>query len=96
MLWILVAISFMNLNPERQRGGLTNHWSETQIQPGPNDQKSNAFDDSFRTYFGEKGVAAVERALNLLAKHPIDVNPAPSGSRGNLDFLTNPLGIGER
>ena len=37
-----------------------------QMKPPSTSQITYAFDDSFREYFGEQGVAAVEQALQIL------------------------------
>ena len=52
-------------------------------------QITYAFDDSFREYFGEKGVAAVEQALQILRIPKTE--RAPKIEELHLDFLTDPL-----
>jgi hypothetical protein len=59
-------------------------------------QTTYAFDDSFRAYFGEKGVAEVERALEIASQHPIVIKPELGGNNVDLDFLTDPLRVDER
>lgn len=47
-----------------------------------------AFDDSLRWYFGQKGVAEVERALEILGNPKIE--QAPKNEEVHLDFLMDP------
>lgn len=57
-------------------------------RPGTS-QITYAFDDSFRKYFGRRGVAEVERALEILRNPRIE--RTPKNDEVHLDSLMDPL-----
>jgi hypothetical protein len=79
----------------RQLEGRLDRLQQEQLARPTPAQVTYAYDDSFLKYFGQEGVAEVERALAIL-RSPRLIERAPKSEEVDWDSLMNPLRLDRR